>query len=122
MGWRFGSVRIYTTSIDEDTKNIIARLQALNNKTILHRFGYESDIYRLTGTVATTPDKDTLKSYSRTGTAYTLSGPDGSLGTYYVNTVKSSRLPVECFVLFDRPALSGNEPLYTVSMELYIND
>lgn len=122
MSWTVDTTRIYVEKLDEDTKNIIARLQPLNNKTILHHFGYESDVYKLSGIVVTDTDKDALKAMARTSTAYLVSGPEGQLGNFYVKNVKSSRMPIICITLYDRPGLDTASPVYMVDMELYIVD
>ncbi len=121
MSWTLGGTRIYVRGFDEGRKQIIARLQPLNATTILHIFGNESPILQLMGTVATTADKDALEAMTTTQNSYALVGPEGSLGNWYASNWKSKRLPIECFSLFDRPTLSGTEPLYEVSMELFID-
>ncbi len=121
MSWTLGGTRIYVRGFDEGRKQIIARLQPLNATTILHIFGNEAPVLQLMGTVATSGDKTALELLTTTQASYELVGPEGTLGNWYVSNWKSKRLPVECFSLFDRPTLSGTEPLYEVSMELFID-
>lgn len=119
MAWYLGDIRIYVTEISDVSSNIIARLQPIDADTILHHFGWESDIYHLTGFVITDTDKDALKAYSKTSTAYSLSGPEGAVGDMYVKEFKAQRQLTTCVRMLDRPALDGTEPFYQVSMELY---
>lgn len=122
MAWYFGDVRIYVQKYETDSKQVIARLQPLNNKTILHLFGWESEKLNLGGLVVTNSGVSTLKSYRTTGLAYTLSGPEGTVGDFYVSNIKAPRLDTINICLNDRPGLDPLSPVYSVNLELYIDD
>ena len=122
MTWTFGGVRIYVTDYSEAVKQSFARLQPLNAGTVLHRFGYDSDIIKLKGIVVTNGDRDTIKGYGQTHTAYVLSGPEGTIDDYYVADAKFNRLPISCHTFTDRPELVGTEPVYDCMLELFINE
>jgi len=122
MTWTYGGVRIYIQNYAEGVSQSIARLNPLNAGTVLHRFGYDSEVIKLKGIIITNDDRDTIKGYGQTNTAYTLSGPEGVVGTYYTADVKLNRLPSACHSYVDRPELAGTEPEYDCSLELFINE
>lgn len=121
MSWTLDGTRIYTAQYNEKGDQIIARLQPLNNKTILHIFGYETEILSLAGLVVTSGDKETLKSFYKSGISHTLIGPEGTIGDFYVAGFKANRLPTVCLVLFDRPGLPTDAPAYDINMELFLD-
>jgi hypothetical protein len=107
MAWTYGAVRVYVSDRDEGKKQLISRLQPLNNKTILHRFGYESEITSFRALVATSGDKNTLRDYLESGSSYTLSGPEGILGDFFPASFKAKRTDSTNITLSDRPGLDG---------------
>ena len=122
MAWKLDTTRIYAEGLDTTVKNIIARLQPINASTILHHFGYEDETVKINGLIVTDTDRDALKAMAQTSTSYVLSGPEGSLGSYFVNDCKVSRTPITCITLYDRPGLDDASPVYQVEMELYIDN
>ena len=122
MAWTYDDIRLYTSSLDESSEQIIARLQPIASGTILHNFGWSTDIVKVTAIVATEADKDALKALRKTGESYTLSGPEGLVGDFFLKSFKGSRTPANCTVLFDRPSLESDVPLYKVDLELYIDE
>lgn len=121
MAWKLSTTRIYVSSIDEEGQQIIARLQPISSGTILHNYGWTKDIIKLSALVATEADKNALKQMTRTGSSYTLSGPEGVIGNFFVSSVKSARTSSTCISLFDRPSLPSDAPIYKADMELYID-
>ena len=122
MTWTIGGVRIYITGYNEGVKQTFARLQPLNAGTVLHRFGYDSEVVKLKGLVVTNGDRDTIKGYGQTHTAYVFSGPEGVVDDYYIADTKFALLPITCHSFVDRPELDGDEPVYDCTLELFINE
>jgi len=122
MGWKFNSTRIYVQQLETSNEQIIARLQPLDTGTVLHIFGYDSEKLNLGGLIITTTDEEALVALSKTGLSYTLSGPEGNLGDWFVKSVKTKRNDYSFTKLFDRPLLGCEEPTYQLQMELYIDE
>lgn len=121
MGWKFNGTRIYVNKFETSDPQIIARLQPLDTDTVYHVFGWEKEKLQVAGLVVTQTDMDALKALNKTGLSYTLSGPEGAVGTYMVKEVKSSRSDFNWIFLYDRPGLDCNAPQFDVSLELYEN-
>lgn len=121
MSWRYNNTRIYVDKFDSKQEQIIARLQPLVGSTILHIFGNDSEILNIGGLVATEADKNALVCLVASGTAYTLSGPEGIIGNYYPKSIVAKRSPIINICLEDRPGLPEDSPVYEVALELYTN-
>lgn len=119
MSWIFNNIRIYASRDDTKTAQVIARLQPLAGSTILHVFGNEAEIKSFGGLVATSGDLLSLQALTTTGLSYTLSGPEGILGDYFVKDFSAKRNSTVNICLFDRPSLPSNVPVYEVNLELY---
>lgn len=119
MSWTFNNVRIYTNRDDDKVAQVIARLQPLTGSTILHIFGNEAEIKSIGGLIATSGDLITLKGLVSTGLSYTLSGPEGIVGDYFVKDFTSKRTTAVNSCFFDRPALPSDVPVYEVGLELF---
>lgn len=115
--WTFDGNRIYVTDEDVSSNQIIARLQPLAGTTILHAFGYESEIYKFTCKVVGNTILDALKTLRTTGTAYTMSGTDGFSKSLYLHNLSYKR-DNTIWQSID-PAQDCSTPVYTVTMELY---
>lgn len=118
--WYINSIRIFVTEFGNDYKQIIARLQPLNNKTVYHTFGYESVVSKLTCYVVGDTDNVAIRGLTRTGTSYELLSDQGSYGNFYVNSVSMRRLNNICQTL--RPDLDEDAPTYVCEMELYLDE
>lgn len=119
MAWTLNSIQIITQDFDEDTKNILARIQPLSGGTVLHKFGYESTVYSINAIVVGTTDKNALIALSKTNTAYTLVTPNGNISNVYVNAVKAKqRLGVISQTL--RTDLDCDSPVFDVNIELFV--
>lgn len=118
--WTLNGIRIFTTDFGNDYKQIIARLQPLNNKTVYHTFGYESVVSKLSAYVVGDTDNAALKALTRTGSSYTLISDQGSYGNFLVNNISMKRQNVICQTL--RPDLPDDSPVYVAEIELYLDE
>lgn len=119
MTWTLNNIRIYAQGYSDATSAIIARLQPVGTKTVHQYFGYESPRLSLRGLVTSTSGVEVLKSYRTTGISYTLSGPEGLIGDFFVKDVRADLQQTVHVTLFDQPSLDPQTPLYTVALELY---
>ena len=117
MAWTLNSIRIFVQKDSEDAKQIISRLQPVANNTVFHIFGYEKPVRKLTAYIVGLTDKASLEGLTQTGSTYALVSPEGSEGSYYVNTVSTDRIRTICQTL--RPDLDSDAPVYSVEIELY---
>ncbi len=120
--WTYNSIAIYVQGIEDSGTQIIARLQPVNNKTVLQVFGWESDIYSITALIATDADRNSLRALRKTGSSYSLSGPEGAIGNFFLKSFKASRTESVNITIFDRPSLDSTSPVYTINMELYLDE
>jgi hypothetical protein len=115
--WTLNGTRIIATSEDAELSQIIARLNPINNGTVLQAFGYDEEIRKIVCVIVGDTDMDAIKALTTTATAVPLSSYDGPEGNYYVAKVAYNRKPVwKQTVRSDRPAFS---PVYVASIELY---
>ncbi len=119
MAWTFNSIRIYTQKFESGDINMIARLQPIANGTVLHHFGYQDGILRVSALIATDAALASLKATAKTSSTYALVAPEGAVGSFYVKGVRSSRTNSVNTKLFDQPGLDCDVPMYTVDLELY---
>lgn len=117
MAWTLNSIRLFVQDDSEDKKQIIVRLQPVSNTTVFHIFGYEKATRKLNAIIVGNTDKNALKALAETGSTYALVSPEGSEGSYYVNSVSTKRLRSICQTL--RPDLASDSPVYSVDIELY---
>lgn len=119
MTWTLDNVRIYAQGYSDNTSAIIARLQPVGANTVHQFFGWESPRLSLRGLVTSTSGVEILKSYRTTGVSYTLSGPEGTIGDFFVKDVRVDLQQTVHVTLFDQPTLDPETPVYTVALELY---
>jgi hypothetical protein len=117
--WTLDNVRIITQDQEADNKQIIPRLQPINGGTHLQIFGYESEILRLSTTVVGSGDLFALKDMAKDGLYHTLISPLYS-GEYLVTSLKHKWVQSICQSL--RPDLPEDSPVFTVDIELQIED
>lgn len=117
MSWTFNSVRIFVQNYGGTDKQTIARLGPVNDRTVLHVFGYESPIVKVTAKVVGVDDLNTLRGMVRTGLQYSLTKPYASPSNYYLNSIDWKMDMSICQTL--RPDLATDAPVWTVEMELY---
>lgn len=115
--WTFNGTRIITQDLDDNSKQIVARLNPIQAGTIYHVFGWDEPIVKVGGIVVGDTDRDALKALTQTGLTYVLSGPEGIMGDYVLNSVTFKRLMCICQTM--RPDLPEDSPVYNVDMELY---
>lgn len=121
--WTFGGVRIYTQQQSESEKKLSARLNTVGGATVLHEFGHDDPIMKLEVLVLTSGDYGVLKTYSAfDAPSYELISPEGTLGAWFLNSIDGKRHDSTWHKFFDRPSLDTNEPLYVISLDLYIDD
>lgn len=115
--WSLDGIRVFTQDLKEDVAQIIPRLQPLSGGTVLQIFGYESDIYSLSGIVVGKTDKNALKNLTQGGGTVNLIGPEGSEGNFEVKSVSAHRVRSVCQTL--RPDLPDDSPVFEVDIQLY---
>jgi hypothetical protein len=115
--WTYNSIRIFVTKISDDNTQIIAKLQPLNSKTIYQVFGYELPVYSVGGVIVGDTDKASLVALINDGVSYNLTGPEGSLGNYYLNKLSFDRIYTIAQTI--RPDLDCTSPVYNFTMDLY---
>lgn len=117
MNWTLNNVRIFVQEHASEGGQIIPRLQPLSGGTVLQFFGYESEVKTLNAYVVGDTDRNALLALRKTGSAYTLESPMGSLGGFYVRKVAFKQIPNICQTL--RPDLAEDAPMYIFDFELY---
>lgn len=118
MAWTFNDVRIFVQENPRKLDQTIARLNPLNTGTVLHWFGHDDLIQNINAIIVGNDDRDALEALTTTGTAYTLSGPYGVVGDFYVKSLQiAQRLSSGQTI---RQDLDCESPVYIVDMELYI--
>lgn len=117
MAWYVGSIRVFVQDEVETAKQIIARLNPLGGGTVYHTFGYENEIFKLTGYVVGSGEIETLKGYTTDGNTHVLASPFLGNKNHYVNTVVARPGNYIC----QRLDLTKDElePVYVVDVELY---
>ena len=119
MAWTLDGNRIYAQKFVEGTKQIIASLQPLALGTVYQTFGYETLKAKLSGLIVGTSVLEALHILTTTGTSVDLTGPEGSLGNYYVSAVNADR---EKFYYQTFDLTGGNTcttPVFSVDIELF---
>jgi len=119
MSWTYNSIRTFVIDLRDDKDQIIARLNPLAGGTTLHFFGYEDRVTKIGCYVVGLTDKNALEALAESGTAYELSTPYGSWGTYYLKHATFQLINAICQTL--RPDLEDDAPVFKVDMDLYRN-
>lgn len=115
--WKLNNIRIFVQKQGETDKQIIARLQPLSGGTILQVFGYEGRVEKLGCTVVGNTDMDALRALSHTGSSYTLTNYEGTVGSFFVSDVQKDRVQCICQTL--RSDLDSDSPVYNVELTLF---
>lgn len=115
--WTLNGTRIFATSEDGELSQIIARLNPVNNGTVLQSFGYDELIRKIVCVVVGETDLAAIRALTTTGTAYALSSWEGPEGNYYVAKVTHARKPTWRQTL--RSDLDPEAPVYYLNLELY---
>lgn len=118
MAWTLGGHRIYAQKSNEDTSQILPRLQPLSGGTVVQSFGYDSLIRKLQVIVVGDTIKNAIRAFSQDGgTSHALVSPEGSLGNFIVRAVGVNRTDSVCQTIdTTQPA---EAPVYEIDLELY---
>lgn len=116
MAWTINGIRIYVEEHASDVKQQIARLQPIENGTVLHYFGYEEPIIKVTGKVVGKANKDAIESLTMSGSGISFVG-DLETITVGVNSVNCTRIHTIAQTIDSTQDCSA--PVYTVALELY---
>lgn len=115
--WKLNNTQIFVQKYTSVDKQTVARLSPLNGGTVHQVFGYEDPTYTIGGLVVGDTDMDALKALAKTGLTYTLSGPYGVVGTFYVSNVDSDMTDITYQTM--RTDLDCESPVYNIGIELY---
>jgi hypothetical protein len=118
--WTYGTVRIFTQSLEDTGDQILARLEPLGGGTTIHKFGYGDLISKVSGYIVGLTDRATLITMYRSGNDYTLTTPWASWGDYYLKNL--SLKPINSICQTIRPDLADDAPVFEFSFELYKNE
>lgn len=117
--WTIGGVRIYVTDYQEQGKAIIARLQPVVSRTVLHNFGYESKIYQLTGKVVGLTNVNAITAMADAATSVGLLTAENTTISGWISSVSMTRDP------FVWQSLDTSQdcatPVFTVTFEMYVD-
>lgn len=116
MSWTLNGLRIYIQDFTEETKQQIARLQPLDGGTILHYFGYEEPIVKITGKVVGQDNYEAVRDLTMSGSGLSFV-TDLETITCGVNSVSGKRDSVIAQTLDTTQECTA--PVFTVSLELY---
>jgi phage protein U len=114
--WSLGGTRIITQAFDIVGKAIIPRLQPVDAGTVLQYFGYEKEIYQLSGKVVGETNLAALKTMLRSGNSRTLVTDQGNK-TVYISSISAKR--DEFIWQSIDPTQECDAPVYSVTLELY---
>jgi hypothetical protein len=118
--WTLGGVRIFTQEESQNQKQIMPRLQPLAGGTVIQIFGYESPIKALSCKVVGEVDRVAIENMTKDGALHTLVSYEGTVGDFYVSSVSWTRDRTISQTL--RPDLDCEDPVYTVQIELQLED
>jgi len=118
--WTLGDVKIFTQDNAFGQNQSIARLQPLDTETVLHRFGYESQIRKIQALVVGDTNISLLTAMTISG-SYSLIRPDlTNVGTFYVKSVNAKQNPTIWQTFDDEQDCDA--PVYVVDLELYLDN
>lgn len=115
MSWSLGSIRVFVTEKSGAEKQIIARLNPLGGGTVLQFFGYDDEIAHIKAYVVGETNLESLKTMSKSGESYNLTGYGTNYGDFYVSNLSWSRVPA----VYQTLTTDCYAPLYTADLELY---
>ena len=115
--WTLNGIRIFVQENRGEGGQILPRLQPLEGQTIIQVFGYESKTKTINAIVVGDTDKDALMNLRKTGTAYELVSPRGSMGDFLVRKANYQEQRSLCQTM--RPDLPEDAPVYLMDFELY---
>jgi hypothetical protein len=120
MAWTLGGVRIYVQESQEETGQILPRLQPLSGGTIIQAFGYESTVRNIQGLVVGESNKNSIKAFAQDETPVNFVTWEGLTHTGIVRKFNARRTNIVCQTI----DITQDEetPVYDVSLEFYIED
>lgn len=116
MNWTFNNIRIFVDKKTGGGKQIIPLLQPLSGGTIVQFYGFETPQTQISGLIVGNDDLNALLALIQSGTGYTLNAPEGTLGAFYVQTIKYSR--TNSIYQTMRPDLACESPVYSIDLDL----
>ncbi len=118
MAWYIDSVRLFVQEEQQDDKQIIARLNPVNDGTTLQVFGYDDPIIKISAYIVGTGDATLVRNMAKDGVQHNLSYPEAFvIDLIYVNSVSTKRTKSVAQTL--RSDLDCTAPVYIVDLELY---
>lgn len=118
--WAIGGVRIYISESDEETGQILPRLQPLSGGTIIQSFGYESTVRNMAGLVVGESNKNSLKAFAQDATPVNFETWEGLIHAGIVRKFNAKRTPIVCQTIDTLQPETA--PVYECSFEFYIED
>ncbi len=116
--WQLGGHRIYAQKSNENTSQILPRLQPVSGPTVVQSFGYDSLVRSLTVIVVGDTIKNALIAFAQDGgLSHVLVSPEGSLGNWIVKSCVPSRTDSTCQTIDTTQATDA--PVYEIELELY---
>lgn len=119
MTWSYGGVRIYVQDRSLDWDQIVARLNPLGGGTVLHFFGYDERIDKVTAVVVGSPNLLLLKAFTEDASFNELVTPYGN-ANYALKHLTARQRKGICQTI--DPTQSEDVAVFDVDMELYWDD
>ena len=119
MPWYLDNTRIFVTDKSSDHKQIVSKLQPVNNGSIFHTFGYENRAYKITAYVVSAGHLAALIAMTKDGNTHAFIQPNFS-GDVIVNslTIKETNAIAQTF----DTTVDCAETVYIVDLDMYLND
>lgn len=118
MAWTLGGHRIYAQKSDENTSQILPRLQPLSGGSVIQSFGFDSIVRNLSVIVVGDTIKNALRAFAQdAGTVHALVSPEGSLGNWIVKSCVPNRTTSTCQSIDQTQP--DTAPVYEIEIELW---
>jgi len=119
MTWSYGGVRIYVQERTLDWDQLTARLNPLGGGTILHHFGYDERIDKVTAIVVGSTNLASLYAFTSDATDHELVTPYGN-ADFYLKHMTARQRRGTCQTI--DPTQAEDVPVFDVDLELYYDD
>jgi len=120
MAWTIGGVRIYVQESDEETGQILPRLQPLSGGTIIQAFGYESTTRNIQGLVVGETNKNSLKAFAQDSSSINFVTWEGLTHAGIVRKCQAKRTNTVCQTIDTTQATDA--PVYDIAIEFFMED
>lgn len=120
MAWTLNGKRIFVQEYGGTGVAIIPRIQPLTGGTVYQYFGHETEIIPVSCIIVGNQDMNNIKGLVKTKTAVSLVGPYSINKNVFVKKVSYKLLQTNCQTL--RQDLSKTAPVYSVELELYLDE